>query len=232
MLNKRSCLPQWRPKGAKKKKNPHSESRLPAPVSAKALKVLTVPPFRIFQRVCLCFLSTSINPPWYHQSYHKTGQIIVLFQELTSTALSGVYCHVSLFETPWAEALQAPLSRNYPGTNTGLPFPPTGDPLHPGIKPTSLRPPTLAGRFFFFTTTCHLDTVYPRWKWKSLNRVRLFATPWTTQSMQFSKPEYWRYAFPFSRGSSWHRNRTQVSRIAGGFFNRWATKEAQEYWSG
>ena len=39
-------------------KNPHSESRLPASVSAKALKVLTVPPFRIFQRVCLCFLST------------------------------------------------------------------------------------------------------------------------------------------------------------------------------
>ena len=59
------------------------------------------------------------------------------------------YLFASLFETPWAEALQAPLSRNYPGTNTGLPFPPTGDPLHPGIKPTSLRPPTLAGRFFF-----------------------------------------------------------------------------------
>ena len=30
-------------------------------------------------------------------------------------------------------------------------------------------------------------------------------------------------AFPFSRGSSQPRNRTQVSHIAGGFFSRWAT---------
>ena len=28
-------------------------------------------------------------------------------------------------------------------------------------------------------------------KCKSLSRVRLFATPWTIQSMQFSRPEYW-----------------------------------------
>ena len=30
-----------------------------------------------------------------------------------------------------------------------------------------------------------------QWKWKSLSRVQLFATPWTIQSMQFSRPEYW-----------------------------------------
>lgn len=28
-------------------------------------------------------------------------------------------------------------------------------------------------------------------KWKSLSRVRLFASPWTIQSMEFSRPEYW-----------------------------------------
>ena len=39
-------------------------------------------------------------------------------------------------------------------------------------------------------------------------------------------------AFPFSKGSSQPRDQTQVSCIAGGFFTRWATKEAQEYWSG
>ena len=33
-------------------------------------------------------------------------------------------------------------------------------------------------------------------------------------------------AFPFSRGSSQPRNRTQVSHIAGGFFTIWATTEA------
>ena len=39
-------------------------------------------------------------------------------------------------------------------------------------------------------------------------------------------------AVPFSRGSSQSRDQTQVSHIAGGFFTSWATKEAQEYWSG
>ena len=39
-------------------------------------------------------------------------------------------------------------------------------------------------------------------------------------------------AFPFSRGSSQPRDQTHVFRIAGGFFASWATREAQEYWSG
>ena len=38
--------------------------------------------------------------------------------------------------------------------------------------------------------------------------------------------------FPFSRGSSQRGDWTQVSCIAGGFFTSWATREAQEYWSG
>ena len=33
----------------------------------------------------------------------------------------------------------------------------------------------------------------------------------------------------FSRGSSWPRDRTQVSHIAGRRFNLWATREALEY---
>ena len=39
-------------------------------------------------------------------------------------------------------------------------------------------------------------------------------------------------AFPFPRGSSQPRDRTQVSHITGGFFTSWARREAQEYWSG
>ena len=38
--------------------------------------------------------------------------------------------------------------------------------------------------------------------------------------------------FPFSRRSSQPRDRTQVSLIAGRFFTSWATREAQQYWSG
>ena len=33
-------------------------------------------------------------------------------------------------------------------------------------------------------------------------------------------------AYPFSRRSSWPRNQTRVSCIAGGFFTKWATREA------
>ena len=36
-----------------------------------------------------------------------------------------------------------------------------------------------------------------KWKWTSLSRVRLFVTPWTIQSMKFSRPEYCSgYSFP------------------------------------
>ena len=30
-----------------------------------------------------------------------------------------------------------------------------------------------------------------KWMWKSLSCVQLFATPWTIQSMEISRPEYW-----------------------------------------
>ena len=36
----------------------------------------------------------------------------------------------------------------------------------------------------------------------------------------------------FSSGPFQPRDQTQVSRMAGGFFTSWATREAQEYWSG
>ena len=56
---------------------------------------------------------------------------------------------------------------------------------------------------------------------KSLSRVRLFAIPWTvvyqaSLSMEFSRQEYWSgLPFPSPGGSSWPRDRTQVSCIAG-----------------
>ena len=74
------------------------------------------------------------------------------------------------------------------------------------------------------------------WKWKmkgkSLSRVWLLATPWTAAhqappSMGFSRQEYWNgLPFPSSRRSSWPRDQTQVSRIAGRHFTVWATREA------
>ena len=62
----------------------------------------------------------------------------------------------------------------------------------------------------------------------------LFATPWTVAhqdplSMKFSRQEHWSWvAISYSRGSSWPRDLTQVSCIAGIFFTNWATGEALE----
>ena len=58
-----------------------------------------------------------------------------------------------------------------------------------------------------------------------------FATPWTVAcqvslSMWFPGKNTGWVAISFSRGSSWPRDRTWVSLIAGRFFTIWATREA------
>ena len=58
--------------------------------------------------------------------------------------------HVWLFATPWTLACQAPLSMGFPRQKywSELPFPPPGDLLNPGFKPTFFLSPALADRFF------------------------------------------------------------------------------------
>ena len=57
---------------------------------------------------------------------------------------------VWLFATPWTVAHQAPRSKGFSRQEywTGLPFPPPGDPPHPGIEPESLVSSARAGGFF------------------------------------------------------------------------------------
>ena len=45
-------------------------------------------------------------------------------------------------------------------------------------------------------------------------------------STEFFRQEYYRVAIPFSRRTSWPRDWTQVSHIAGWFFTIWAPREA------
>ena len=83
-------------------------------------------------------------------------------------------------------------------------------------------------------TWTHMLGLEPTWsemKWKFLSCVQLFATPWTVHGILQARILEW-VAFPFSKGSSQPRNRTQVSCTAGRFFTSWTTREAQEYWSG
>ena len=59
------------------------------------------------------------------------------------------FSHVQFFVTPWTTARQAPLSMRFSRQQywSGLPCPSPGDLPNPGIEPTSLKSPTLAGRF-------------------------------------------------------------------------------------
>ena len=60
-----------------------------------------------------------------------------------------VLSHAGLFATPRTVASQAPLSMQFPRQEnwSRLPFPTPGDLPDPGIKPTSLMSPGLAGGF-------------------------------------------------------------------------------------
>ena len=66
-----------------------------------------------------------------------------------------------------------------------------------------------------------------QWKWKSLNHVWFFVTPWTIQSLEFSRPEYWSgQPFPSAADLPDPGIEPGVSFIAGGFFTNWAIREA------
>ena len=71
-----------------------------------------------------------------------------------------------------------------------------------------------------------------KWKWKLLSHVWLFETNGcTVHGILQARILEW-VAFPFSRGSTQLRDWTQFSHTAGEFFTSWATREAQQYWSG
>ena len=61
-----------------------------------------------------------------------------------------VLSQVQLFMTPWTVAHQAPLFMGFLRQEywSGLSITPPGELPNPGVKPTSLAPPALAGRFF------------------------------------------------------------------------------------
>ena len=64
-------------------------------------------------------------------------------------------------------------------------------------------------------------------KVKVLSRVQLFATPWTTESMEFSGQNSGKGSLSLLQGIFPTQDQTQVSRIAGRFFTCWTTREAQ-----
>ena len=74
--------------------------------------------------------------------------------------------------------------------------------------------------------------IYIRSEVKSFSHFQLFATPWTvacqaSPSIGFLRQEYWSgLPLPSLGESSWPRDWTRVSCIAGRLFTIWATREA------
>ena len=111
-----------------------------------------------------------IFTPWklaniVNQCFSLTMQVVkhlpaYLYVCLHACMLSHFGC-VHLFVTPWTVAHQAPLSMGFSRQEywSGLPCPPPGDLLDPGIEPGSLISPTLSGRFFISKWTWDLESV-------------------------------------------------------------------------
>ena len=80
------------------------------------------------------------------------------------------FSHVQLFATLWAVAPQASLPTGCSRQEywTGLPFPSPGNLPDPGIEPTSLMFPALAGGFFTTSTTWEAPAIC---KTKDLMRI-------------------------------------------------------------
>ena len=68
--------------------------------------------------------------------------------------------HDRLLATPWTAAHQAPLSTGHSRQEywSGLPCPPPGHLPDPGIEPTSITSPTVAGGFFTTRATWEAHT--------------------------------------------------------------------------
>ena len=85
--------------------------------------------------------------------------------------LLSLFSHVRLSATPRTVAHQAPLSVGFSRQEywSGLPFPPPGDLLNPGIEPMSLMSPAVAGGFLITSATW----LYPNTKKKKKERKQL-----------------------------------------------------------
>ena len=94
------------------------------------------------------------------------------------------FSHAQHFVTLWTVAHQAPLSMGFSRQEywSGLLCPPPGDLPDPGMELGS----PVSGSLPLVPLGSPSSVVC-----KSLSHVRLFATPRTVQSMEFSRPEYW-----------------------------------------
>ena len=113
-----------------------------------------------FERSCINGLKKLFDSKmrdWTSSAPKKRGISLVTENVVEVSEVLG---RVRLIGTPWTAARQAPLSMGFSrqGYGSGVPCPPPGDLLDPGIEPASLTPPALAGGFFTTGATWLLET--------------------------------------------------------------------------
>ena len=114
------------------------------------------------------YLSFSVPLLWLSimpsKSIHVASNGTTSFFFYGQACMLSCFSHVRLFATLWTVARQAPLSMGFSRQDywSGLPFPSQGDLPNPGIKPTSLLSPALAGGFFTASATWEALFV-PKW---------------------------------------------------------------------
>ena len=98
-------------------------------------------------------------------------------------------CCLWLYATLWTVACQAPLSMKFSRQEywSGLPCLPARRLPNPGIKPTSLMSPALAGRFFTISTNWEAPQIL-----YYINSLLFKAETWMKWSELFIYTEYFR----------------------------------------
>ena len=83
------------------------------------------------------------------KSMHGKLYVLEIYNTIVCVYVLCCFSRLRLFATLWIIAHQAPLSMRFSRQEywSGLPCPPPGDLPNPGIEPTPLRSPALAGRF-------------------------------------------------------------------------------------
>ena len=109
-----------------------------------------------FQSLCY-FSSSSSLISWLPYMF---THLFIFIDE--NTFVLSCFSHVWLFVTVYTIACQASLTMGFSRQEywSGLPFPPSGDLPNPGIEPTSLMSPALAGRFFTTSITWEVPRIY------------------------------------------------------------------------
>ena len=117
----------------------------------------------------------------FYRKTSRTRPWSLCSEKSREESLLSCFSHVWLFETLGTVTHQAPLSMGFSRQEywSGLTFPPPRDLPDPGIEPSSLSSPALAGGFFTTSTTWAAPEKIESW----LNHsIKEFNHQWLTDS--------------------------------------------------